>query len=239
MGIDDKTATLHAAGWHVIIVSQDIDRYRQKRCPSGRDRFCYWETDSRRRPNSKWETRATRETPGLQPLRAADFPLERQQTSLVPKRFTVLTLMQSSKFGLRLRWIVPIIVCLALTVGCAPAESPQGTSPASDSSAALAKASPAVTDLATHLGEIDAKMYGAYWCPYCQQQKEMFGTAVSQINYIECDPEGENSQTQLCRDADIEGFPAWEINGQLYTGLRSLDQLADLSGYEGDHDFNP
>lgn len=152
--------------------------------------------------------------------------------------------MQPSKFGLRIpkiakriQWVIPLFICLALIVGCAPAESPQGASPASHPSA-LAKAAPAVTALATHLSEIDAKMFGAYWCPYCQKQKEMFGAAVSQIDYVECDPEGENSRTQLCRDADIQGFPAWEINGQLYTGLRSLNELADLSGYEGDRNFN-
>ncbi|NEO33584.1 MAG: hypothetical protein F6K36_24790 [Symploca sp. SIO3C6] len=91
--------------------------------------------------------------------------------------------------------------------------------------------------LALHLQEIGAKMYGAYWCPYCKQQKQLFGKAFDEINYIECDPKGDNPQPELCRSAGITGFPTWEIKDQLYPGLHSLEELADLSEYQGDRNF--
>jgi hypothetical protein len=89
-----------------------------------------------------------------------------------------------------------------------------------------------VVDLAIRLKKIGAKMYGAYWCPHCTNQKKMFGQSFSQINYIECDPGGQNPQPNLCQKADIQGYPTWEINGKLYPGVQSLHDLAKLSGYQ-------
>ncbi|MEM6590631.1 MAG: vitamin K epoxide reductase family protein [Cyanobacteria bacterium P01_C01_bin.73] len=93
--------------------------------------------------------------------------------------------------------------------------------------------------LAQHLRDVGATKYGAYWCPHCHDQKQLFGReAFSQVPYIECAPDGANSQTELCSTTpEIEGFPTWEINGQFYGGTRSLEELADLSGYTGPRDF--
>lgn len=91
-----------------------------------------------------------------------------------------------------------------------------------------------VSGLAQHLTNTGAQMYGAYWCPHCQDQKAMFGDALSEIDYVECDPEGDNAQPQLCTDAEIEGYPTWIIDGQKYPGVQSLERLAELSGYTGD-----
>lgn len=92
--------------------------------------------------------------------------------------------------------------------------------------------------LARHLRQRGAKMYGAYWCPYCTKQKELFGRqAFSQITYIECDPRGQNPRPDLCRRANVNGFPTWEINGQKYAGMQSLTQLADITGYKGSRNF--
>ena len=88
--------------------------------------------------------------------------------------------------------------------------------------------------LAQHLTVTNAKMYGAYWCSHCLDQKKRFGEAQKLIPYVECDPKGEKPQTQLCIDKDIKGYPTWEINGKLLSGTRTLDELADASGYTGD-----
>ena len=96
----------------------------------------------------------------------------------------------------------------------------------------------AETALAEHLRQRGAKMYGAFWCPYCTRQKELFGRqAFSQITYIECDPRGQNGRPELCRQAGVNGFPTWEINGQQYRGMQTLNQLADISGYKGSRNF--
>jgi uncharacterized membrane protein len=100
------------------------------------------------------------------------------------------------------------------------------------------RSGPAELALARHLQTIDAKKYGAYWCPHCQEQKQLFGQqAFAIINYIECDPQGKNPQPQLCQAAGITGYPTWEIQGELYPGRLSLEKLADLSRYSGRRDF--
>ena len=97
---------------------------------------------------------------------------------------------------------------------------------------------PAEIALARHLKSVGAKDYSAYWCPHCYEQKQLFGSeAASMLNYIECAPDGQNSQTELCKKVGITGFPTWEINGQLYPGVQPLSQLADLSGYTGPRNF--
>ncbi|MGB3295684.1 MAG: vitamin K epoxide reductase family protein [Phormidesmis sp.] len=93
--------------------------------------------------------------------------------------------------------------------------------------------------LANHLTDTGAKMYGAYWCPHCHDQKQLFGKeATSKIPYVECAPDGKNSQTAVCQAVpELEGYPTWEMNGQFLEGAQSLDMLAQASGYEGPTDF--
>jgi hypothetical protein len=38
----------------------------------------------------------------------------------------------------------------------------------------------------------------------------------------------------LCEQKGIKGFPTWEINGKMLSGERTLDELANESGYTGD-----
>ncbi|XP_057449222.1 thiol-disulfide oxidoreductase LTO1 [Lotus japonicus] len=96
--------------------------------------------------------------------------------------------------------------------------------------------SPFALSLARYLHSIGAKMYGAFWCSHCLEQKEMFGReAFKQLDYVECFPEGYRTGTKMlesCIDAKIEGFPTWIINGQVLSGEVELSELAQVSGYE-------
>ena len=75
--------------------------------------------------------------------------------------------------------------------------------------------------------------YSAYWCPNCLNQGELFGKqAYKELNVVECARDGKNSQTQLCIDKNIEGFPSWEINGKIILGVLTLEELSTLTGYE-------
>ncbi|MGK7928273.1 MAG: vitamin K epoxide reductase family protein [Spirulina sp.] len=97
---------------------------------------------------------------------------------------------------------------------------------------------PSEIALAQHLSQIGVKMYGAYWCPHCSEQKFLLGKqAFAAIDYIECDRQAKNSQTALCQATGISSFPTWQIDGKLYEGIQSLEKLAQLSGYEGSQDF--
>lgn len=96
----------------------------------------------------------------------------------------------------------------------------------------LGPSDPFQTGLAEHLGSQDAKMYGSFKCPHCNQQKELFGEAFSNIRYVECHPRGENANPSLCLAKGIRRYPTWEINGRFYEGMMPLKQLAEISGYD-------
>jgi len=74
-----------------------------------------------------------------------------------------------------------------------------------------------------------AVMYGAYWCPHCQNQKKTLGDS-KYIPYIECAQDGENAQPEKCEAAGISGYPTWQIAGNLYPGEKTLQELSQLTG---------
>jgi uncharacterized membrane protein len=85
--------------------------------------------------------------------------------------------------------------------------------------------------LARHLTASGAKLYGAYWCPHCTDQKEMFGKAAGQLPYVECDGRSPIGKPAVCAAAGIRVFPTWDIGGRRYEGVLSLEDLARLTGY--------
>ena len=92
--------------------------------------------------------------------------------------------------------------------------------------------------LARHLKKVGVKEYGAYWCPHCYEQKQLFGKpAYQELPYIECTPDGKNGQPKVCKDAGVKFFPSWKINGELTSGVKTLDELADLTNYQGPRNF--
>ena len=92
--------------------------------------------------------------------------------------------------------------------------------------------------LAKHLTATGAKKYGAFWCPHCYDQKQLFGKeAFAEVDYIECDPQGENPQREACLAAGIQSFPTWEVDGKFYPGTKTLAELAELSNYQGNSEF--
>jgi uncharacterized membrane protein len=97
-----------------------------------------------------------------------------------------------------------------------------------------AESTPATLALAQHLTASGARMYSAYWCPHCHEQKELFGKqATAKLTIIECAPDGRNSQAALCESKKIQGYPSWEINGKLDSGVKTLPELALRSGFKG------
>ena len=88
-------------------------------------------------------------------------------------------------------------------------------------------------ELAKYLNDNGVVKYSAYWCPNCLNQSELFGKqAYKELNVVECAIDGTNSQTQLCIDKKIQGFPTWEINGKLILGVLSLNELSKLTGFK-------
>jgi len=72
------------------------------------------------------------------------------------------------------------------------------------------------------------KMYGAYWCPHCTTQKNLFGEeAFSKVNYIECDANGENGNPTLCTAENIKAYPTWEFADE--SRVEGTMELSDLA----------
>jgi len=93
-------------------------------------------------------------------------------------------------------------------------------------------------EFAKFLKTNNVAMYSAYWCPHCHDQKQLFGQkAVKELIVIECAKDGKDSKFELCKTKGIEGFPSWEINGEIYSGVIELNDLAVMTGYEGDSNF--
>jgi uncharacterized membrane protein len=93
---------------------------------------------------------------------------------------------------------------------------------------------PATIALAEKLSASGARMYSAYWCPHCHEQKELFGKqATAKLTIIECAPDGRNSQAALCASKKITGYPSWEIGGQIESGVKPLLWLAQKVGFRG------
>jgi hypothetical protein len=86
-------------------------------------------------------------------------------------------------------------------------------------------------ELAKVMQENGVSMYGAYWCPHCSRQKELFGKeAWSYINYVECSPKGYGFKG-VCRNVD--GYPTFkDKKGKLnFSGERGLADIAQQVGF--------
>jgi hypothetical protein len=83
------------------------------------------------------------------------------------------------------------------------------------------------------LTDNNVTMFGAWWCPHCEEQKEAFGSAFENINYVECSPGGSREMSQECQDEGIEGYPTWRFaDGSELSGNVPVARLAERAGCE-------
>ena len=76
-------------------------------------------------------------------------------------------------------------------------------------------------------------MHGAYWCPHCVEQKELFGESARRLPYVECSTGGERSrQASVCQAAGIRRHSTWIIGGQRFQEVLTLTRLAELTGFQ-------
>ncbi len=88
----------------------------------------------------------------------------------------------------------------------------------------------ALTPFATCLKDSGAVFYGAFWCPHCQEQKALFGSASDSLPYVECSMENGQDTTQICLDKKIQRYPTWEFNGERVEGVLGLTELSQRTG---------
>lgn len=84
-------------------------------------------------------------------------------------------------------------------------------------------------ELARRLSAAGARMYGAFWCSHCLDQKETFGAAAMQdFPYVECFPNGWKKGEKVatvCDAANVRAFPTWVIGGKTIEGELDLDEV--------------
>lgn len=95
------------------------------------------------------------------------------------------------------------------------------------------KENPQLDEFAKCLTEKNVKMWGAYWCAHCKNQKKEFGKSWQYIEYVECSLPGGQGQTKECQEAEIQGYPTWEFeDGERLGGEVSFEVLAEKTGCE-------
>lgn len=68
-------------------------------------------------------------------------------------------------------------------------------------------------------------MYGAYWCPHCQNEKAAFGDSFRYVNYVEC-----TQEPNRCTAVGIKGFPTWMTDdGRRFEGEQGIKKLSEVS----------
>eukprot|EP00929_Paragymnodinium_shiwhaense_P107923 TRINITY_DN74272_c0_g1_i1.p1 TRINITY_DN74272_c0_g1~~TRINITY_DN74272_c0_g1_i1.p1 ORF type:complete len:413 (-),score=84.88 TRINITY_DN74272_c0_g1_i1:138-1376(-) len=98
------------------------------------------------------------------------------------------------------------------------------------------------------LKERRAILFGTYWCPYCNLERQELGRDVFEpksegekplVKYVECDPRGLDGRPDFCRAVGVRSFPTWAMRAsekdatvpyELYTGRRGLYGLESITG---------
>ncbi len=87
-------------------------------------------------------------------------------------------------------------------------------------------ANPALDAFAQCLSSKKITMYGAAWCPHCQNQKKLFGDSFKYIPYVECP-----DNPSVCLAKGVEGYPTWIFpDGSKLIGEQTLEDLSQKNG---------
>lgn len=86
-------------------------------------------------------------------------------------------------------------------------------------------------EFAKCLASKNISMYGAFWCPRCAAQKEMFGSSFQFVKYVECGIKGSHDFTNQCKAMGLHRTPTWVFpDGTRLEGTQPLDKLSQQSG---------
>jgi len=81
------------------------------------------------------------------------------------------------------------------------------------------------------LAQKKAVMYGAFTCPHCADQKELFGTSFQYVTYVECMVPDTHKETDQCKALGIKHTPTWIFgDGSRLEGTLPLDKLSQQTG---------
>ena len=81
-------------------------------------------------------------------------------------------------------------------------------------------------NLSEHLSRIGARFFGAWTCPACVRQMELFGKqAAVLVPYVECRmPEQRPNEAAACREAEVRAYPHLAVARRTKKGGSSVDR---------------
>ena len=80
-------------------------------------------------------------------------------------------------------------------------------------------------EFALCLAEKGITMYGADWCPHCQEEKVAFGNSFRLVPYVECP-----NEPQKCLAAGIDGYPTWIFpDGKRLEDRQGIEKISEES----------
>jgi hypothetical protein len=130
-----------------------------------------------------------------------------------------------------------VLLGFTATASAGSGANPAAASTTSSLGEALATSTTEQQALSAHLRAKGAIFYGAWWCPACFQQKNLFGKeAGNNLPYVECDKTDDGRAR--CMAAKIRAFPTWELAGkERREGVQTIEELKVWSGFRsgGDH----
>lgn len=86
-------------------------------------------------------------------------------------------------------------------------------------------------EFAQCLTDKSALFYGAFWCPHCRDQKELFGKSAKKLPYVECSTPDGKGQLSICEEKEIKSYPTWTFaDGEKIASLMTLEQLSTKTG---------
>ncbi len=89
---------------------------------------------------------------------------------------------------------------------------------------------PDLVQFAKDLKAAGAEFYGAHWCPFCTEQKELFEDGKDNLPFFEV-TKPDRTLNDLGIAEGIVEFPTWKFaNGKDAKGVQSLAKLSELSG---------
>lgn len=116
------------------------------------------------------------------------------------------------------KYIIGIVIALAVIIG--------GISLLDTSTSKSTK----YDSFAMCLAEKGATFYGAFWCPHCQKQKELFEYS-EKMPYVECSTPDGKGQLEICTTKGVKSYPTWIFaDGSQMTGEVPLSNLAEKTG---------
>ncbi|MEW4562734.1 peptidylprolyl isomerase [Bremerella sp. JC770] len=84
--------------------------------------------------------------------------------------------------------------------------------------------------LAQAIADSGAVFFGADWCPFCTEQKGLFGEGASNLPFVEVS-NPQHTLNQVGADNNISSLPTWDFaDGTRVTGVQSIEDLIAYTG---------